>query len=371
MPLFASPLVSPSVTVVPLADGLRHAAEAAAHGGGLLAQHHPVWLDVLADVGEDPVGAAALRDGRLVGWMLAALREGRVGTVASSLPWVAYGGPALPAPDPDAAAALLDWYRELGRARAVAALGVALSPFATDTDVALVWRAVAAGGADVAFRFDNFAQVQPLVPHPLDQVSKRRKDALSRFVRRAERDGVEVGPCDDASVFDAWLDIYRARYTEIGARPIADEFHRAAFRRGRAAGVVEFWAAWHAGRLLGGTLFLLGAEVVDYFSSAYLMDDETRGLTPNNLLLSTAFTDLARRGKRWFNWQSSPGRDGVYRYKEGWGAEERPQLYLGRLGEDADRIRAAMPAALAADYPARFVLPFSWLRREATPGHAE
>jgi hypothetical protein len=352
-----------ALSLRPISGESRDAIEAILPRTAALAQHHPVWLDVLAGLGEQPIGAAAFRGDRLAGWILGSVRVGRAGKVVNSMPWVAYGGPCVVAPDDDEAfRALLAWYDAHATAEGAAAVGIALSPFASESSVALVSNCFAASAIGRPYRFDNFAQVQALAPHPLQQVSKSRRDSLANLIRRAERANVVVAPCDDDATFDAWLEIYKARYAEIGAHPLPDEFHRAAFTHGRAAGIVEFWTARLGDQLLGGSLFLLGTDVVDYFSSAYLTTDSARALAPNNLLLSTAFTSLAARGRSWFNWQSSPGRAGVYRFKAGWGAEERPQLYLGRCDTEAPSLHRSTPTALAEDYPARFVVPFSWLR---------
>jgi hypothetical protein len=344
----------------PLVGRARADVESAFAGSAAAAQHDPLWLDVLDECGETTLGAAAYAEGALAGWILGASRHGPGGAVVTSLPYVAYGGPAVLRGGTATAVALARWLLGAARARGAVAVGVGLPPLTPD-DIA----GAVAAGLDANARYDNFAQVQPLDPHPLRQVPKARRDTLASLVRRAVRGGVRVGPSSDRAEFDAWLGIYRARYSELGARPLDDAFHRAALARGGATGRVEFWSARTRDRLLGGSLFLVGDGVVDYFSSAYATDPEARALAPNNLLLSAAFDAFAARGLRWFNWQSSPGRGGVYRYKAGWGAAERPQRYLCWIAPDARALLALTPAEVVRGYPARFVIPFD---RLAPPG---
>ncbi len=341
----------------------RAEVEAACRRPGVLGQHHPVWLDILTALGEHADGVAVFRGDALVAWLLAVAKRGPAGVVVTSLPFVSYGGPALLVDDEEAAATAVAWLEEFAAGHDAAAVGVGLSPFASTTALGAVEAACRVGG----YRFENFAQVQPLDPHPIEQLSGKRRGAIARPVERATMAGVSAAPCDDPAVFERWLVIYRERYAQIGARPLDEAFHRETFERGRAAGVVEFWAATMGSRLLGGSLFLVGGDVVDYFSSAYDMNDEdTRLLTPNNLLLATAFRSFAARGLQWFNWQSSPGREGVYKYKARWGASERPQWYLGRVrpGPAADRLLGASPSTIVEEYPSRFVVPFSLLGPE-------
>ena len=341
---------------VPLAGDARLEVEAAFTGTGAVAQHHPLWLDVLADCGERTFGGAAYIDGELAGWIAGALRHGAGGVVVTSLPLVAYGGPVVVRGGAATAQALTRWFAATARAHGAAAIGIGLSPFTAEETVAAT-----AAGLDANARYDNFAQVQPLDPHPLRQLPKARRDTLASLVRRAERAGVVVGASSDDAELEEWLSIYRARYSELGARPLADEFHRSAVARGKRSGRVEFWSARQGERLLGGSLFLVGDGVVDYFSSAYATDPETRAIAPNSLLLSSAFHAFAARGVQWFNWQSSPGRGGVYRFKAGWGAEERPQPYLCWIAPDARALLALTPADVVREYPSRFVIPFDRL----------
>jgi hypothetical protein len=348
---------------VPLAGDARAQVAAAYAGSGAAAQHDPLWLDVLADCGESAFGAVAHADGEIAGWIAGALRDGPGGPVVTSLPFVAYGGPVVVRGGEATAEALARWLAATARARGAVAVAIGLSPF-TPADTVAATEA----GLEANARYDNFAQVQALDPHPLRQLPKARRDTLASLVRRAERAGVVVGPSSDAAEFDDWLVIYRARYSELGARPLGDDFHRAALTRGSASGRVEFWTARQGDRLLGGSLFLVGDRVVDYFSSAFGTDPATRAIAPTNLLLSSAFHAFAARGLQWFNWQSSPGRGGVYRFKAGWGAEERPQPYVCWIAQDATELLALTPADVLREYPARFVIPFDRLAASVRGG---
>jgi hypothetical protein len=104
-------------------------------------------------------------------------------------------------------------------------------------------------------------------------------------------------------------------------------------------------------------MFLNSGTAVDYFSPVFRSD--YRHLSPNTYLLNEAFTDFRRRGVRFFNWQSSPDRSGVYEYKARWGAHESRHFYMSVLLRSESRLLRVPVTQVREDYPLRFVLPHS------------
>jgi len=155
---------------------------------------------------------------------------------------------------------------------------------------------------------------------------------------------------------DEWLNIYRQRYKELGANPYPDELHR----RILSMDSTEVWTAWDDERLVGGTLFLMSNHIIDYFSSAYL--SEYRDIGPTTAVLNQAFESFVSRSISWFNWQSSPGRGGVFTYKQRWGAEEAHHYYLSTVLNDKAPLFSVTPERLQSEFPLRFVVPFNALR---------
>lgn len=111
------------------------------------------------------------------------------------------------------------------------------------------------------------------------------------------------------------------------------------------------------GELLGGTLFLIGRGVVDYFATAF--NSESMKLYPGMLLLNHAFEHFMAGGIEYFNWQSSPSRDsGVYAYKKRWGAQEGTYPILTRILGDTGPILAQPLDKVRLAYNGHFVLPY-------------
>lgn len=338
--------------IVPLDHDRLPGLAALAGQRGLLPQHHPVWMEVLAGIGEECRGLVAIEDGHAVGWLLYTIARGAHGTVVSSLPLILYGGPAVPTAGLEVSAQLLDALRVAAEQLGADVLSVGTSPFLTQEAEAIYRRALG-----TTHELENFVQLHDIRVHPLEALEPKRRRAMRSEINRGIRHGLRVVPVLDARQFEEWLAIYRERYVEIGATPYPNAFHRGAFEAGVPAGAAEFWGVLDGERLIGGVLFLIASDIVDYFSSAFLSTH--RELFPTTLLLNEAFHAFMARGITRFNWQSSPNRQGVFKYKARWGAREWRHYYLATLFRPDTQILQTTVAEIRRAYPLRFVLPFS------------
>lgn len=346
------------MNIVPLDSQVRAQILPLAGRAGVLPQHHPVWVDILAACGEECQGLAAVHEGTTLGWLLYTVRSQPLGTVVSSLPMILYGGPAPLGGDPVLGEALVAGLRTEAERLGADVLSVGTSPL-WSPQMEDVCRKV----LGVTHEFENFVQLQSLDMHPLEQLNKKRRDAIRSEINRSTRHGLRVVSSLSPQQFSRWLEIYHARYAEIGARPYPDELHRSVYEVGVKAGSAMFWGVFDGEDLVGGTLFLLSGTVVDYFSSAFLTP--YRHLYPNTFLLNEAFKAFMQLGIRHFNWQSSPNRGGVYQYKARWGATEGRHFYLSTLLRPDTRLLKTSITEVRQSFPFRFVLPFSaWSVKE-------
>ncbi|HVR40185.1 MAG TPA: GNAT family N-acetyltransferase [Thermoanaerobaculia bacterium] len=322
--------------------------ESIARVPGALPVHHPVWLDILRALGEDARGIAAADGSEIRGWLFYTVTRASDVTVINSLPYIAYGGP-----HGVDAAALLRRLREIAAELSADVVSVGTSPLLAEHDEQL-WRDAIAP----THVFENSVQLQSLATHPLDQISKKRRDAIASEIRRSERAGfVAIDQLNDQQL-DEWLAIYRERYAEIGAQPYPDEFHRQLHERAIPAGIAEMRGVVDpSGRLVGGIAFLVSQREATYFSSAFTSD--VRNLYPTTFLLNEAFHAFRARGIETFNWHSSPTRGGVHAYKQRWGARDHRHFYLSALLENDTKLFSMTPAEVQRAFPLRFVLPFS------------
>jgi hypothetical protein len=311
--------------------------------------HHPVWIDILRALGEDARQLTA-EDG----WLLYTVARKEDLTVVNSLPYIAYGGPH--ARNAQTVDALLRRLRAIAEEEGADVFSVGTSPLLTEAEERVYVEALAPTHV-----YENSVQLQTLATHPLEQLSKKRRDAIDSEIRRGARAGfVVLDHLDDAQM-DQWLEIYRTRYEEIGATPYPDEFHRQMHRRAVPAGIAEFRGIVDGnGRFLGGIAFLVSQREATYFSSAFVSD--ARSLYPTTFLLNAAFHAFRARGIETFNWHSSPAHGGVQAYKQRWGARMHRHFYLATLLRPDSPILRRTPADVRRLFPLRFVLPFSALQ---------
>ncbi|HEV7765973.1 MAG TPA: GNAT family N-acetyltransferase [Thermoanaerobaculia bacterium] len=318
----------------------------------LLPVHHPVWLEILAALGEDARGIAAIEEGQVRGWLLYTVTRRRDVTVVNSLPYIAYGGPSIGVPA--TTDALLHRLREVALDLGADVLSVGTSPLLSEEEERVFVSALVP-----THTFQNSVQLQSLATHPLEQLPKKRRDSIQSEIRRGARAGfVAIDRLTDGQL-DEWLTIYRERYAEIGATPYPDAFHRELHRRGVPAGIAEFRGVIDgaSGRLLGGIVFLVSQREVTYFSSAFL--SEVRNLYATTFLLDDAFRAFGARGVEMLNWHSSPSGGGVHAYKQRWGARAHRHFYLAALLRPDTRLFELSTSEVQRLFPLRFVLPFS------------
>lgn len=299
----------------------------------MIPEHHPVWFDILAALGEDVHRLDSL---------LYTITRAEGVTVVNSLPYIAYGGPAP-----------LRQLRALAEEIGADVLSVGTSPWLSVEEEQLYRDALTP-----THIFENAVQLQSLTTHPLEQLSKKRRDAIESELRRCTREGVTVVDRLSEDQLEQWLAIYRRRYSEIGADPYPDAFHRELYRHD----IAEFRGlADRTGRLLGGIVFLVSPDTATYFSSAF--DSDVRHLFPTTFLLNHAFDDFRGRGIERFNWHSSPSQGGVHAYKQRWGAREHRHFYLSTLLKPDSALFSIPPRDVRRLFPFRFVLPFdAWPR---------
>jgi hypothetical protein len=102
-------------------------------------QHDPAWLDVLRDTEERADALLAIDHDAVVGYLPFSIRESAIGTVLSSQPYVAYGGPVAHDDSADITQKLFVAYRDLASEHhaVVAAVG---TPPLLDEAIEARWR---------------------------------------------------------------------------------------------------------------------------------------------------------------------------------------------------------------------------------------
>ncbi|MAG93334.1 MAG: hypothetical protein CMJ48_06245 [Planctomycetaceae bacterium] len=337
-------------------------------------QHDPRWLEVFASLeGENFTVALARQENTVVGVSTLTTFSGPYGKILHANPYVGYGGCSVAdTASNEFTSAVVEALIQalLAEAKAQDCVTATLStpPFSEDL-TGIYERCLQAD-----YSLSNHYQYHILDQHPLAGLASKRREAFASEIRRAERGGVTLRRAETLAEVEAWLEVYGERYRELNASPLPAAFLKALWETFSPTGHAELQLAYcddvHRDEknaptgLLGGTLFLLGRGIVDYFASAFRSN--SRSLYPGTLLLDRMFTQLIERGYSHFNWQSSPDRGGVFAYKKRWGAREGQHVILTRVVGDVTPLLAEPLTAVRAGYGLHFVLPYSlWSTEEA------
>ena len=317
------------------------------------AQHDPRWTQVYSKLNNENffMAVASKRD-MIIGVSTFTVFKGTFGSILHANPYMGYGGCSC-APGKESEVihalmlALIDWAESFG----CATLSVATPPFSER----FAEYYISALRPDYFLK--NFYQYDYIDIHPFDKLKSKRRQAFKNEVRRAESTGIEIRRADNSSQVYSWLDIYEARYAQLGARPLPREYQSILWDIFAPVGKAELYLAYKNMQLLGGTLFLLGVGIVDYFSTAF--KKESMKLYPGTLILNHAFNRFIDLGIRRFNWQSSPSRNsGVYAYKKRWGALEGEHLVLTKILGDPNVFLERPLNEVRDAYCGHFVLPY-------------
>lgn len=177
---------------------------------------------------------------------------------------------------------------------------------------------------------------------------------ITKAVNRGVTVSDEVTPEDLAEVYRIYARNCEERGIPLKPWAAVEALGRAGPRRVRA------YTARLNGQIIAGLLVLWGPETVSYYLPC--VDVRHRSLQPVTLLIDRACRDAARAGLRYWNWESSPGREsGVYQFKKKWGSDEAPYEIVVIPLTDPARLREIGAAELAARFPFYFVYPYDRL----------
>jgi hypothetical protein len=322
-------------------------------------QHDPRWAEVYAQLdNEEFYILVATENGNILGISNFTVFRGPFGSIVHANPYIGYGGCSCAADRhgeviQSLMAALLDWARNSG----CITVSVATPPFSEDRFDLYI------DAMRPNHSYRNFYQYHYLNEHPFEKLKPKRRQAFVSEIRRAQSSGIKIIRAVDASQLEAWLDIYEGRYAHISARPLPRMFHRMLWETFATTDKAQLDLAYKDEELLGGTLFLIGRGIADYFSTAF--KTESMNLYPGTLILHDALYRFIELGVKRFNWQSSPRRDGgVYKFKQRWGALEGEYLILTKVLGDAKVFTSRALSEIREAYGLHFVLPYDLWERD-------
>lgn len=316
----------------------------------VLAYHYPFYRDMLVaiDVGV-PASLGAWRDGCLKAVLPAFRRTAAAGSVLCSLPFFGPNGGVL------CAAGEAGWAVPALIRAAVAMLDELPDPLALTICGPLEDRNGAETVAAMEDRItvERFSQVTTLDGTPWSK-------SLRYDIRRAESLGVTVVEEADPDHLREFFRLYETNCAEAGIplKPFAAL--EALARHAHPEGPVRLYFAMHDDRMVAGLMVLWGPRCVSYYMPCTLA--EARALQPGALLIDRAVADARTNGKTFWNWESSPSREGgVYRFKQRWNACEKSYCIRILARRPPARFVELGRLGLSQAFPGYFVYPFDRL----------
>jgi serine/alanine adding enzyme len=299
--------------------------------------HASAWARVVRDAyGLTPVYLEARNEQGAIAGILPLVRFRNLGGGLEfvSMPFLDSGG--ILAPDPAAERSLLDaaleWVREQGAS-------------------ALELRDLAAGSGDPAGQ----TRVDLVLALESDEDAQWRalRAKTRNQTRKAENEGLAIAPRDHARLLPDFYAPFCRNMRDLGSPVHSQRFFSAV--ADAFGDRMRFIVTRLGERPVGGLVAIEFAGAVSVPWASTLREERRR--CPNNQIYWEALRWAIERGAREFDFGRSPIGGGTYRFKRGWGAQERP-LAWRRLGPAGD----LLAAKLAGDSPMLRRLSSLWSR---------
>ncbi len=121
----------------------------------------------------------------------------------------------------------------------------------------------------------------------------------------------------------------------------------------------RFYFAILDDKVISGLLVLFSPATASYYVPCTLKD--YRSHQPGTLLIARAMEDAKARGLKFWNWENSADRSGVFHFKKKWGSmEQEYRIYVKAL-QPEERLRQLGRDRIAEMFPNFFVWPFDKL----------
>jgi hypothetical protein len=315
----------------------------------VLAYHYPFYRDMLTKLGVGrPVCLGLRQSGQLRGYLPAFVKESESGCVLSSLPFFGPNAGVLCHHEDRSIAHQWLLHDFLRRAEEMGALSCSIyTPFSF---------------REFALYDTHFAphQVVEKFTQYLDLEAMEWPKDIERKLRRAERASVSVSSEVTDERLSAFYEIYRRNCADYGIPLKPWECIQSLAGDAARGKYTHFYFAYIDGNLVAGLLVLFSPLTASYYIPCSVAEFRTH--QPGTLLAERAMSDARSLGLKYWNWESSPGRDsGVYTFKKRWGSLEDGYRVYVKTFQSEEKIRQVGRDRIAKEFPYYFVWPFDRL----------
>lgn len=295
----------------------------------------------------------AVDDGQYVGALPLFLKENsEYGNIINSLPFVgSHGGFVVRrgADKQKVMGTLYSSFLEFAESKGCA-LSTIITPLFGES------RLLCGGVVKNDFTEDRLSQVTELRPSTdlmYDVFEKRVRAAI----RRPQKSGIKVEKSDD---FGPLYKMHEEGVSAKGGPVKPIEFFK---KIPKYFSPTEYSLnyAMKGDEIVAGLLLFYFKDTVEYFTPAIY--EKYRQEQGNSLLIYEGMKDAVARGFRYWNFGGTRrALEGVYKFKQSWGAKEYPYAYYTLRHGDITGFQSAKPEELLEAYPWFYTLPFSALK---------
>jgi len=191
----------------------------------------------------------------------------------------------------------------------------------------------------------GYVQHTAVLDKGIEAVRESLHDSIRRNIRKAERLGVKVRSSRDLEAMEGFYRLHCLTRRKHGIPPQPINFFRNLWRELITAGFGFVTCAFHSGRLVSASVFLLFGSTATYKYGASLESHHL--LRANHLVMWRSIENCIQEGYRIFSLgRTDIGQNGLIRYKDGWGAEACPCPYTVSGGRTWTSARTGISAML-------------------------
>lgn len=313
-------------------------------------QHFPIWFKVFEGLRSKLNFSIIIAhdDYKIIDLLSFSIFDGNYGRVIHSNPYIGYGG--FVSKDSEVWRGILDKLEQVAIDKECVTITICTPPFQEDQIDEYI------KSFNPNYCIENFYQYSDIEQHPLEKLNSKKKAKFKNIIKKGVLNGITLSLEYNLDRWEQWYDIYHKRLMELGAEPFSKELFLNVYKELVPLKMGKLFCAYKHDQLIGGTLILLGHNVADYFVSAFNKD--YLELSANDVVLDSIFNWLTEHNYNVFNWESSPGKEGVYRYKKKWGGIEGKHFYMTKvIGNDTKLLNENIEL-VKKEYKGIYILPY-------------
>lgn len=275
--------------------------------------------------------------------------KGKYGVVYNSLPFYGSHGGIL-ASDAGAVSLLLDKFNEISSFSDTAVNMLITNPLNEDY--------VEPNNDFTDTRVSQITQIQ-YSKNISEQLLLNFHSKTRNMIRKSLKSGLDIEV--DNNAFGFLEHTHKENMAAIGGMAKSSAFFSLIPQFFEADTDYKIYVAKKGRDKVAAVLLFYYKDMVEYFTP--VIKSEFRALQPLSLLIYNAMIDAATKGYRLWNWGGTwLSQEGVYRFKNRFGAIDREYKYYIRLNNP--KVLEASKDELAGQYPGFYTVPFNRLNND-------